>query len=356
MQVITLHCRFHEASLTRHILRRLVLLLPTLLGLSLFTFALLRLIPGDPAQIMLGEHTTHEQVARFRADKGLDQPLPIQYLHYTKSMARGDWGRSIKTGLPVTTELAQRLPATVELGLGAMIIACAIGIPLGIMAAHRNNSLFDLVASKGTLLGVSIPLFWSGLLLSYVFGYRLGWLPPSGRLTIGIEPRPIPMPGTGWISNFYILNSILTLDLTLLADTLKHLALPSLTLSTVPLAVITRMARACLLDVLAQDYVRTARAKGLAEQTVLLTHALKNALAPLLIVIGLQLGSLFSGAILTETIFSWPGMGQLVMDRVLARDYPIVQGIVLMTALLFVLINTATDICCAYLNPRIRYE
>ena len=334
--------------MTRHIARRMALLLPTLLGLSLFTFVLLRLIPGDPVQVMLGEHATVAQVERFQKDRGLDQPLPIQYLRYVGSLVRGDWGRAIKTNLPVTTELAQRLPATIELGLAAMIIACAVGIPLGVLAAHRRHSILDLLASGGTLIGVSMPLFWLGLLLGHLFGYRLGWLPPSGRLTIGIELEPI--------SRFYVLDSILTANLTALADALRHLVLPAITLSTVPLAVIVRMTRSCLLDALAEDHVRTARAKGLSERAVLWSHAMRNAWPPILTVIGLQLGSLFSGAILTETIFSWPGMGQLIVDRVLARDYPMVQGIVLVAALLFVLINLATDVCYAYLDPRIRYE
>jgi len=333
---------------TRHIARRMTLLLPTLLGLSLFTFALLRLIPGDPVQIMLGEHTTAEQVARFRASRGLDQPLPVQYLHYIAGLLRGDWGRSIKTNLPVLAELAQRVPATIELGFGAMVIACVMGIPLGLLAAYRRHSLVDRLASGGTLIGVSMPLFWLGLLLGHLFGYRLGWLPPSGRLTIGIELQPI--------FHSYILGSILDVNPRAFVDALRHLALPAITLSTVPLAVIVRMTRACLLDVLAQDYIRTARAKGLKEWAILLRHAVWNAWPPILTVIGLQFGSLLSGAILTETIFSWPGIGQLVVDRVLARDYPIVQGVVLTSALLFVLINLATDVCYTYLNPRIRYE
>ena len=332
----------------RYIARRAALLLPTLLGLSLVTFALLRFIPGDPLQVMLGEHATAEQIARFQTDRGLDQPLLFQYLRYVAGLARGDWGRAIKTNLPVTTELAQRLPATIELGLTAMIVACVVGIPVGILAAHRRNTLVDLLASGGTLIGVSMPLFWLGLLLGHLFGYRLGWLPPSGRLTIGI--------GLESITRFYVLDSILNVNPRAFVDALRHLALPALTLSTVPLAVIVRMTRACLLDVLAQDYVRTARAKGLPEQAVLLRHALRNAWLPLLTVIGLQLGSLFSGAILTETIFSWPGIGQLIVDRVLSRDYPAVQGVVLITALLVVLINLAADVCCAYLDPRIRYE
>jgi peptide/nickel transport system permease protein len=359
--------------LAQYIARRIVSLLPALLGVSFVAFALLRLIPGDPVQIMLGEHASAEQVARFRATRGLDQPLLVQFARYTSNLTRGDWGRSIKTNAPVLTELAQRLPATIEMSLGAMAVACTVGIPLGVLAAHRRNLLLDLIASEGTLIGVSVPLFWLGLLLSYLLGYRLGWLPPSGRLTIGIEMQPISAAYSlnqvlrgrwgsaltavaDFVSNFYVANSILTANLTALIDALRHLVLPSLTLCTVPLAVIVRMTRACLSDALAQEYVRTARAKGLSERVVLFRHALKNALPPILTVIGLQLSSLFSGAILTETIFSWPGLGQYVANRILSRDYPAVQGVVLVTVLLFVLINLVTDMCYTYLDPRIRYE
>jgi ABC-type dipeptide/oligopeptide/nickel transport system permease component len=254
-----------------------------------------------------------------------------------------------------------------------MFIACIVGIPLAIAAARRPNSFPDLVATGGMLTGVSVPLFWLGLLLAHLFGYRVGWLPPSGRLSIGVEMTPLseawgldqvctgPMgavliPVTNFLSNFYVLNSILTANPTALVDAVQHLILPALTLSVVPLAIISRMTRSCLRDALAQDYVRTARAKGLPERMALLSHALRNAWLPILTVIGLQLGILFSGAILTETIFSWPGLGQLVVDRVLARDYPVVQGIVLVSGLLFVAISLATDVCYAYLDPRIRYD
>ncbi len=335
-----------QSKLTQHLARRLLLLLPTLLGLSLLTFALLHLLPGDPAQVMLGEHATAEQVARFRLKMGLEQPLPVQYLRYLGSLARGDWGRSIKTNLPVTTELGQRLPATVELGLAAMVLACLMGIPLGVLAARRPGSWADLLANGGMLVGVSVPLFWLGLLLAYLFGYRLGWLPPSGRLSIGVEVQ----------SSAYLLHSLLSGNWAALANALKHLILPALTLSTAPLAVVVRMTRTSLREALADEYVRTARAKGLPERAVVLGHALRNAWLPILTVIGLQAGLLFSGAILTETVFSWPGLGQLVVDRILSRDYPVVQGVVLVTALLIVSINLVTDLCYAYLDPRIRYE
>jgi peptide/nickel transport system permease protein len=331
----------------RYLSRRVVLLLPALFALSLATFFLLRLIPGDPAQVMLGEHATAEQIARFRASSGLDQPLPVQYLRYLGDLLRGDWGRAIRTNLPVTAELGQRLPATIELSLAAMAIACTLGIPAGALAAYRRHSWPDRFASVITLLGVSVPLFWLGLLLSYLFGYWLGWVPPSGRLSIRSDLQEI--------TGLYVLDSILTANLHALGDSLRHLVLPALTLATVPLAIIARMTRSTLLDALAQDYVRTARAKGLRERTVLLGHAMRNAAPPVLTVIGWQLGLLFSGAILTETIFSWPGMGQYVVDCVLGRDYPAVQGVVLVIVLLFVGVNLVTDLCVAGMDPRVRH-
>ena len=330
-----------------YLLRRLALLPPTLLILSLATFVLLRLIPGDPAQVMLGEHATAAQVAQFRANRGLDQPLPIQYARYLADLARGDWGRAIITNRPVLAEIRQRLPATVELAAAAMLIACALGIPAGLLAARRRHSWADRCASAVSLIGVAMPLFWLGLLLSYLFGYALGWLPPSGRLTVESDLERI--------TGLHLADALLTARPAAFADALRHLALPALVLSTVPLAVIIRMTRATLLEMLAQDHVRTARAKGLPERAVLLSHGLRTAAPPIVTVVGLQWGSLLSGAILVETIFSWPGLGQLVVERVLGRDYPAVQGIVLVTAGMIFLANLAADLLCAALDPRVRY-
>lgn len=331
----------------RYLVRRLSLLLPALFILSILVFVALRLIPGDPAEVMLGEHATTEQVARFRVSRGLDQPLPVQYLRYLAGLIRGDWGQAILTNRPVTIELRQRFPATIELSLFSMIIACAVGLPLGVLSAYRRHSMVDRLASVITLAGAALPLFWLGLLLSHLFGYALGWLPPSGRLNIGSDLHII--------TGFYVLDSLLTANLHALADALRHLTLPALTLCIVPLALIARITRACTLEALARDHVRTARAKGLPETTVILRHALRSSAPPVLTAIGLQFGALFSGAVLTETIFSWPGVGQLAVERVLNRDYPAVQGVVLAVALLFMGVNLLADIGAALLDPRIHH-
>jgi peptide/nickel transport system permease protein len=254
-----------------------------------------------------------------------------------------------------------------------MFVACVVGMPAGILAAYRHNSTFDLATMFASLLGVSMPIFWLGLMLAYIFGFLLKWLPPSARLTIGVEMKTIGeawglssgsvgasaariMTADEFFSGFYILRAILTGNGRALLDVLKHLILPSIALGSIPMAVIARMTRSSMLEVLGEDYIRTARAKGLREQVVLLRHALKNAFLPIITVIGLQLGFLLGGAILTETIFSWPGLGRLIVDRILFRDYPIVQGGVMVIALIFVVVNLLVDISYAFLDPRIRYE
>lgn len=359
--------------MTRYIARRIPWLVFVLLGISVITFSMMHMVPGDPADVMLGEHATDAKVERFRKAYGLDQPIPVQYYRYLTRLLQGDLGRSVRTNFLVTEELAMRFPATVELTFGAMFLACLIGIPAGMIAAYYHNSFFDLFTMVGSLVGVSMPVFWLGLLLSYLFGFRLHWLPPSARLTVGIELPTITavykldtiftgrvgnmVTGlTDFLSNFYIFCAFVTGNSTALIDAIKHLILPSVALGTIPMAFIARMTRSSLLEVLGQDYIRTARAKGLHERAVIMVHALKNAFLPVVTVIGLLLGGLLGGAILTETIFSWPGMGRLVVDRVLARDYPAVQGGVLLIALVFVLLNLLVDISYAYLDPRIRYE
>lgn len=359
--------------MTRYIIQRLLLLVFVLIGISCVTFSMLRLIPGDPARVMLGEHATEKQIEEFKERMGLNDPLPVQYLRYLQSIAQGDLGRAILTNELVMVELAQRLPATIELSIGAMIVACLVGISAGIIAAYKYNSFFDLATMVGALIGVSMPVFWLGLILMYVFGFKLKWLPPSGRLTVGVELLTLReaynldqvltglfgeklLAVADFLSNFYVLDSLLTGNFTALKDALSHLILPSFALGTIPMSMIARMTRSSLLEVMGQDYIRTARAKGLRERVVLFTHAMKNAFLPIITVIGLETGLLLAGAILTETIFSWPGMGRLVVNRILARDYPSVQGSVLVIAVIFVFVNLIVDISYAYLDPRIRYE
>ena len=362
-----------DIFMTRYIVQRLVMLIPVLIGISIVTFSMLRLIPGDPATVMPGEHATPEQIENFRERMGLNDPIYIQYLRYLQSVMRGDLGRALVTKEWVIVELRQRLPATIELSLGAMFVACTVGILAGVIAAYYHNSFFDLATMVGALIGVSMPIFWLGLILMYIFGFKLKWLPPSARMTVGIELQTLNeayhldqifsgpwgakvIAFTDFFSEFYILASILTGNWKALLDVLKHLVLPSLALGSIPMAIIARMTRSSLLEVLGEDYVRMAQAKGLRERAVLIGHAMKNAFLPIITVIGPQVGLLSAEAILTETIFSWPGMGRLVVNRILARDYPSVQGSVLVIALIFVFANLMVDISYAYADPRIRYE
>ncbi len=360
--------------MTRYIVRRLLLIIPVLVGISIVTFAMLRLIPGDPALVMLGEHATPDRVAQYRERMGLNEPIYVQYLRYARDLARFDLGRAIQTNRPVLEEIGQRFPATIELTLGAMAFAILFGILAGIVAAYWHNSFVDLFIMLIALIGVSMPIFWLGLMLAYLFGFKLQWLPPSGRLTVGIELLPLmkawalegALAGGGvkafvrglldLISEFYVLDAILTANWVALWDVLKHLVLPSVALGSIPMAIIARMTRSSLLDALGQDYIRTARAKGLRERVVLFRHALRNGLLPVITVVGLQLGFLLGGAILTETIFSWPGLGRLVVNRILSRDYPAVQGSVIVIALTFVLVNLIVDVSYAFLDPRIHYD
>jgi peptide/nickel transport system permease protein len=333
--------------MTRYVGRRLLELVPVFFGVLLVVFVIAHLTPADPVLVLLGEHASPTAVDRLRAELRLDDPLPVQFLRYLGGVLRGDLGRSIQHSEQVRVELAQRFPATIELTTAAMLIASTIGILTGIVAAARQNSWFDGVSMFVALFGFSMPIFWLGIMLILLFAWYLGWVPISGRLDYTIELTRI--------TNFYLLDALLTRNWAAFANALHHLILPAVTLSTVPLAIIARMTRSSLLEVLRQDYVRTARAKGLAERVVVARHALKNAFIPVVTVIGLNVGGLLSGAILTETIFAWPGVGRMVVDAIFARDYPVVQGTVLVIALLFVLVNLLVDLSYAYLDPRIRY-
>lgn len=336
--------------MAHYIIKRLLNLLPVLLGITLLVFLFLHLIPGDPATVLLGERATPEQVEALREQLGLNQPLPLQYLTFINNLLHLDFGTSIISGIPIIDEIKTRFPATFELSLAAMIVAVILGIPAGVLAAVYKNRPADNITMIGSLLGVSMPVYWLGLLLIYLFAITLNWFPPSGRISIeaGLTFQPI--------TGFYLLDAILKLDINLLKDVLAHLILPALTLGTIPLAILARITRSSLLEVLSQDYIRTARAKGIPEHWVILRHGLKNALLPVVTIIGLQFGTLLGGAILTETIFSWPGIGSWIYEGILARDYPVVQGGVVVVSIIFVLVNLVVDISYALVDPRIKYK
>lgn len=331
-------------------LRRLFGLIPVLFGISLLVFTFLRLIPGDPAVVMLGERASEEQVQALRERLGLNESLPIQYLAFLRQLVTGDLGNSVFSNLPVAEELAKRWPATFELAVAATLVAVILGIPIGIFAAVRKNSLWDNLATSLSLVGVSLPVFWLGLLLSYLFAVNLQWLPIGSRISTDVDASFNP------ITNFYLLDALLGLNWPALANIFGHLVLPAVTLGTIPLAILSRITRSAMLEVLSLDYVRTARAKGISERQVIMKHALKNALLPVVTIVGLQFGTLLGGAILTETIFSWPGIGSWVYEGILNRDYPVVQGGVIFVALTFVLINVLVDLSYALLDPRIQYR
>lgn len=323
-------------------------MIPVLLGASLLVFLFVHLIPGDPAVTMLGERASQENVARIRHDLGLDRPLYEQYFIFLGRILRGDLGRSIHRNNPISEELQRRFPATIELAIAAILIATLVGIPAGIISAVRRNSIFDIVSMFAALTGVSMPIFWLGLMLLWFFAVVLPWFPTGTRLDVGIELKTV--------TNLYLLDSIITGNPEALINVLKHLVLPGLALGTIPMAIIARMTRSSMLEVLQQDYIRTAEAKGLTEVTIISRHAIKNAFMPVITTIGLQVGNLLAGAIMTETIFSWPGIGKWMFDSIIARDYPIVQGIALLITVVFVFINLFVDLSYSFLDPRIRYE
>jgi len=327
--------------------RRIALLVPTLLGVSVLAFSLIHLVPGDPAAVMLGERANARAVAELRHEMGLDRPLPVQYWIFLTSALEGDLGRSIKTREKVSVEIAHRFPATFELALAAMLIAVGLGVPLGVLAARRRGGWLDAMVMTGSLVGVSLPIFWLGLLLLLWLSVGMGWFPLEGRADAALAVPAV----TGLLT----VDTLLAGRLDSFVDALKHLVLPALALGTIPLSVISRITRSSVLEVLRLDFVRTAWAKGLAERVVLAKHVLKNAFIPVLTVIGLQFGYLLGGAIITETIFAWPGLGRWLLLSVQARDFRAVQGGVMLVALVFVIVNLTVDALYAVLDPRIRY-
>lgn len=332
----------------RYIIKRLLTVIPVLLGVSLLVFGFIRLIPGDPATVMLGERATPENVERVREQLGLNKPIYEQYLIFLGNALRGDLGTSVLRGEPVTQEIVRRFPATIELSLGAIIVALSIGIPAGIVSAVRRNSWFDTFSMLFALTGVSMPIFWLGLMLSFFFAVFLHLLPSGSRLDAGTQFKTI--------TNFVLLDSLIQGNFTVFFQALRHLLLPAVALGTIPMAIIARMTRSSMLEVLNQDYIRTAHAKGLRERVVIVRHALRNALLPIITVIGLQVGILLSGAILTETVFSWPGVGRWLVDAIYARDYPIVQGVTLFIAIIFVVVNLIVDVLYTWADPRVKFE
>ena len=333
----------------KFILRRLLLLIPILFGLTILVFLFIRALPGDPASAILGERATPEAIERVRAALGLDQPLIDQYLDYLAGIVRLDFGTSFITGRDVTDDFLQRFPATIELTVAAMLFAILIGIPLGMLTAKRAGSWVDSAGTVVALIGISIPIFFLGLMLKYIFAINWPILPDSGRIdlmTYSIPP----------VTRFMTIDALLAGSWGGFMDALRHLILPAIALGTIPLAIIMRITRASVMDVLNEDYVRTANAKGLEPKLVDNRHVLRNALLPVITVIGLQLGLLLGGAILTETIFVWGGVGKWIYDAVVNNDYQVIQSAVLLLALIFILVNLAVDVGYAYLNPRIRYS
>ncbi len=330
----------------RFTVRRLLLLVPILLGLSILVFLWIRALPGGPAASILGERATPEAIEQVNRQYGLDRPVWVQYAKYVQSLLQGDLGTSIASRRPVTEEIGRRFPATVELAVAAMLFAVAIGIPLGFIAAKRYRSWVDQGSLVVSLVGISIPVFFLGILLKYVFAVKLGLLPTVGRIDVRLNAEH----PTG----FYVLDSILTLDAEAFVSAVEHLVLPAIALGSIPLAIVARITRASVLDVQNEDYVRTARAKGLGPAIVDRRHVLRNALLPITTVIGLQVGLLLSGAVLTETVFAWPGMGTWLVGAIEARDFPVLQGGILFLAVIFVLVNLLVDISYGYINPRIR--
>jgi peptide/nickel transport system permease protein len=321
-------------------------IIPVLLGVSIVVFFMVRAIPGDPAQIMLGQQATEARVQQLRENMGLDKPIIVQYGLFLKNALRGDLGNSIVTGRPVTTELLVRLPATFELTAFAMLIAVLVGIPVGVISAVKQYSLLDKTTSVLALTGISMPIFWLAMILVVIFGVNLELLPFPGRLD--------PTTAITSITGMVLVDSLLTLNFAGFWDGLLHLIMPAVALATFPMAVVMRMTRSSMLEVMNEDYVRTARAKGVVPWRVIVKHALRNAMLPTITVIGLQVGLLMGGAIITETIFSWPGIGLYAYDSISSRDYASIQGVVLYGALLFVLINLLVDILYAVLDPRVR--
>jgi peptide/nickel transport system permease protein len=329
-----------------YITKRLLMLIPVLLGVSILAFSLIHLAPGDPALTISGEHASTQTISAIREKYGLDKSLPIQYWIWLKAALHGDMGRSIVSNEYITKEIMERFPNTFELTFFAMILAVIVGSIAGIISASKQYSALDYTTMGVALFGVSMPVFWLGIMLMMIFGVYLRWLPIGGRIDVAISLQQV--------TGFYLLDSIITVNFKAFISILRHLILPSVALATIPMATIARVTRSSMLEVLRQDFIRTERAKGLSEGAVIYKHAVRNAMIPVITVIGLDFGGMLAGAILTETVFSWPGIGRYVVKAVGMRDYPAVQGSLLFFAFMFVIVNLITDILYVYIDPRIK--
>ncbi|MBI4928791.1 MAG: ABC transporter permease [Anaerolineae bacterium] len=354
------------------IIRRLLLLLPVVVGIVFVTFVIVRAIPSDPCKAMLGEKATEAKCNEFRERYGLNDNVVIQFGRYLVNMTTGDFGVSIRFGRPVVDLMSERLPVTIELTILAMLFSTLLGVGLGVLSALNRNSIIDTFTMVIANIGVSMPVFWLGMVLAYIFAILLKdtpfVLPPSGRLTSGISLIPLTRYwemtdvagaqkfAVDFLSNTLLFNALITGNFKALGDGLKHLILPAVAVGTIPMAIIARMTRSSLLEVLGLDYIRTAKAKGLIFNKVITRHAMRNAMVPIVTIIGLETGALLSGAVLTETVFALPGVGTALVQAILARDYPVVQGFTLIVALIFIFANLLVDLSYAYLDPRIRLE
>ncbi len=326
--------------------RRLIGAIPVLLGVSFIVFFLIHLAPGDPVNLLLGEDATQADIERTRREWGLDRPLVIQYWEFLRRAVRGDFGNSLRYGVPVSTLVFERLPATIELASASLFVAILISVPIGVYSAIKHNSFWDHSGMTLALIGVSLPNFWLGIMLIFFFGGQLNLLPVAGRIEYGIRIEPI--------TDLYLVDSLLSGNLSAFWSAVKHLIMPAVTLGTSLAAIVTRIARSSVLEVIRQDYITTARAKGLSEQAVIWKHTLRNALITIITILGLQLGALLSGSVITETVFSWPGIGSLLIQAISTRDYKLVQGVIFFFAIMYFLINLLVDLLYMWADPRIR--
>jgi ABC-type dipeptide/oligopeptide/nickel transport system permease component len=326
--------------------RRLLGAIPVLLGMSFLVFVLMQLAPGDPVTLLLGEDAEPPEIEAVRKEWGLDQPVIVQYWRFLEQAVQGNFGDSLRYGEPVTQLVLERLPATAELAVASLLVAIIISLPIGVYSAIKHNSLWDHSGMTLALIGVSLPNFWLGIMLIFFLGGQLNLLPVAGRLTFGVEVKPI--------THLILVDSLIEGNFAALWDAIKHLLLPAITLGTSFAAIVTRIARSSVLEVIRQDYITTARAKGLSERTVIWKHTLRNALITIITILGLQLGALLSGSVITETVFSWPGIGSLLIQSITTRDYKLAQGVIFFFAILYFLINLVVDLLYTWVDPRIR--